>query len=137
MALPLLAAAPAPGKADLSISVDGLRNSKGNVLLCLTRVSGSGFLKCDTDPAKVARIVPSKSARSIEISGLAPGDYSLLLVHDENGNGRLDTMMGIPKEGFAFSRNPAIRMGPPRYADVHFALPAGTSRQVLKVKYLL
>ena len=56
---------------------------------------------------------------------------------DLNGNGKLDTMMGVPKEGFGFSRNPALRMGPPRYDDVHFTLPPGTSGQTVKMKYLL
>ena len=36
------------------------------------------------------------------------------LLHDENENSKLDTMLKIPKEGFGFSRNPAIRMGPPK-----------------------
>jgi uncharacterized protein (DUF2141 family) len=46
-------------------------------------------------------------------------------------------MMGMPREGFGFSRNPAIRFGPPRYSEVRFALPASGSRQSVKVKYLL
>nr|WP_294848894.1 DUF2141 domain-containing protein [uncultured Sphingomonas sp.] len=132
----MIAASPQP-TAELIVSVDGLRNTKGNVLICLTRNRGSEFLKCDKDPAKVARIVPTRLARAAEFAGLTPGEYSLLLIHDENANGRLDTMLGIPKEGFAFSRNPAIRMGPPRYADVHFTVPTGRSAQALRVKYLL
>ena len=46
-------------------------------------------------------------------------------------------MMGMPREGFGFSRNPAIRMGPPRYDDVRFSVPAGKSRQAVKLRYLL
>ena len=60
----------------------------------------------------------------------------LLVIHDENRNGKLDTMLGMPREGFGFSRNPALRMGPPRYGDVRFAV-AGHSRQAIKLKYLL
>lgn len=132
-----MAAAPDAPKADLAVSVEGLRNSHGNLLLCLTRRGEADFLKCDKDPAKVARVVAATAGKAIGLEGLEPGEYSLLLVHDENRNGKLDTFMGIPKEGFAFSRNPAIRMGPPHYRDVHFPLPAGTSHQTLKVKYLL
>ena len=58
---------------------------------------------------------------------MAPGDYSLLVIHDENRNGKLDKMLGMPREGFGFSRNPAIRMGPPRYGDVRFAVPPGAA----------
>ena len=45
-------------------------------------------------------------------------------------------MLGMPREGFGFSRNPALRMGPPHYGDVQFAV-AGRSHQAVKLKYLL
>ena len=106
-------------------------------MICLTKRSQQQFLKCDQDPARVTRIVKANALQRLDFSGLSPGEYSLLLIHDENGNGKLDTMMGIPKEGFGFSRNPSLRMGPPRYDDVHFGLPAGQNSQAVKMKYLL
>ncbi|WP_051504102.1 DUF2141 domain-containing protein [Sphingomonas jaspsi] len=132
-----MAASPAGPKADLTVSVEGLRNDHGAVMLCLTRRGEAQFLQCNQDPAKVSRVVPAGQSKAILFEGLEPGDYSVMMVHDENRNGKLDKMMGIPKEGFAFSRNPAIRMGPPHYADVHFMLTPGAHRQVLHVKYLL
>jgi uncharacterized protein (DUF2141 family) len=80
--------------------------------------------------------VPIAAAGDIRITGVAPGDYALLIIHDENRNGRLDTMLGLPREGFGFSRNPAMRMGPPHYRDVRFAL-AGRMRQAVRLNYLL
>ena len=106
-------------------------------MLCLTRRMKQQFLMCDKDPARITRIVAAGEAKQIDIADLEPGDYSLLLIHDENRNGRLDTTFGIPREGFGFSRNPAIRIGPPHYEDVHFDLPAGRSARAVKVKYLL
>ena len=73
----------------------------------------------------------------VKFENLDPGTYSVLLIHDENGNGKLDKMMAMPREGFAFSRNPALRMGPPRYQDVFVSVPKGASEQRLHVKYLL
>ncbi len=129
--------APPPEAADLDIAIAGLRNAKGAVMLCLTRRAQRQFLECGDDPARITRIVRPAEAGLIAIERLAPGDYSLLAIHDENRNGRLDKTFGIPREGFGFSRNPAIRMGPPRYADVRFAVPAGHSEQAIKLKYLL
>ena len=138
MALLLFGASlPPAGLADLDVSVSGLRNDRGAVTLCLTRRAKQQYLQCDEDPARVMRIIAAGAAGSIRLEGIAPGDYSLLLLHDENRNDKLDTRFGIPREGFGFSRNPALRMGPPHYADVHFALPAGRSLQAIKVKYLL
>lgn len=140
LALPLIllatTGASTPG-ADLAIAIDGLRNDKGAVMLCLTRRTQDQFLQCRSDPARITRVVASNAARRIEVDGLRPGDYSLLVIHDENRNGKLDKMMGIPREGFGFSRNPAIRMGPPKYDQVHFAVPAGHSAQTIKLRYLL
>ena len=109
-------------------------------MLCLTRRGGDKFLDCAQDPARVTRVVPAGTlggtGDAVPIGRLAAGDYSLLVIHDENRNGKLDTMLGVPREGFGFSRNPAIRVGPPRYRDVHFAL-SGRATQAVKLKYLL
>ncbi len=105
-------------------------------MLCLTQRGKSQYLACAKDPARVTRVVPSDKAGAIRIDGLAPGQYALLVIHDENRNGKLDTMLGMPREGFGFSRNPALRMGPPRYGDVHFTIE-GRSKQAVKLKYLL
>ena len=135
--MPLLTAGSAPPAAELQISIDGLRSTKGAIMLCLTRRTQQAFLTCGQDPARVTRIIAADQARQIELKDLVPGDYSLLVIHDENRNGKLDKMFGMPREGFGFSRNPAIRMGPPHYADVHFAVPPGHSAQAIKLKYLL
>lgn len=129
-------AASAP-PAELVVSIAGLRNAKGAIMLCLTKRTQKAYLTCSMDPARVTRIVAANEAKRIDFKGLAPGEYSLLVIHDENSNGKLDKMFGMPREGFGFSRNPAIRMGPPHYADVHFAVPTGRSVQAIKLKYLL
>ena len=114
--------------------MSGLRDARGAVMLCLTQ--RADFLKCDHDSARVTRVVAAGRSTTIVVGGLAPGAWSLLAIHDANQNGKLDTMMGIPREGFAFSRNPAMRMGPPRLDQVRFVLPAGESRQAITMKYL-
>ena len=136
--VPMLVGASAPpAHAELRISIDGLRNAKGLIMLCLTRRAEQNFLSCGQDPARITRVVAAGGARRIDVSDLPPGEYSLLVIHDENRNGKLDKSFGMPREGYGFSRNPAIRMGPPRYADVHFAVPPGHSVQAVKLKYLL
>jgi uncharacterized protein (DUF2141 family) len=105
-------------------------------MLCLTSRTQKAFLQCAEDPERLTRVIKASGPGTAEFH-LRPGDYSLLVIHDENGNGKLDTMMGIPREGFGFSRNPPLRMGPPHYRDVHFAVPAGQSSHTIHLKYLL
>jgi uncharacterized protein (DUF2141 family) len=61
----------------------------------------------------------------------------MALIHDENGNSKLDTMMGIPREGFGFSMNPIITFGAPSFKAARFVVGAGESDQRVKMKYLL
>jgi uncharacterized protein (DUF2141 family) len=134
-----LIAASAPSiarAADVEVQVQQLRNGRGMVRLCLTR-NPAHFPDCNRDPAAVKRSVAAGQAGSIRLAGVAEGVYALAVVHDENGNGRLDRFMAIPREGFGFSRNPQIRMGPPSFEEARFAVGAAGIRQVVRMKYLL
>ena len=135
----LFAAFIATGAApptDIEVGLAGLRNARGTVHLCLTK-SPAHFPNCGDDPAAVKRSVPAASAARIGFSGIVPGSYALSVIHDENRNGRLDTFLGIPREGFGFSRNPVIRFGPPRFTQVRFDAGSGLSRQRVRMQYLL
>jgi len=131
-----LTAASAAVATDVEIQVQGLRNSNGSVRLCLTR-NPAHFPDCNADPSAVKRSVAAGQAGNIRITGVEPGVYALALIHDENGNGRLDKFMAIPREGFGFSRNPRIRMGPPSFEEVRFEASGATVRQSVVMKYLL
>lgn len=104
--------------------------------LCLTR-NPAHFPDCNADPQAVKRSLPAAQAGLVRLGGIPAGTYALAVIHDENSNGRLDRMMAIPREGFGFSRNPRIRMGPPRYEDVRFAVGGARVEQAVVMKYLL
>ena len=134
LAAPLLVGAAPPAK--LSVEVEGLRSADGRLLLCLTRDS-TAFPDCSADPHAIRSTTDAGEAGKLSFANLASGNYALSVIHDENGNGRLDTLLAIPREGFGFSRNPRIRFGPPRFAEARFALAAGDNRQAVRVRYLL
>lgn len=131
--LPLLFASATTGT--LEVDVSNLRNSKGVIRACLTR-DRAHFPDCKSDPAALKQTV-NTDARPLLFTGLPPGDYAVALFHDENGNGRFDTMLGIPREGFGFSRNPVVRFGAPRFDKVSMRLGAGYTRIQVRVQYLL
>lgn len=130
----LPAAAPVPATS-LEIDVGNLRSAKGLIRICLTADPGN-FPQCVDDRDAVKRSVPA-SQHVIRFDGLAPGTYAAALIHDENSNAKLDTLMGIPREGFGFSRNPRIGFGPPRFAAAQFALGGVTEKQQVTMRYLL
>lgn len=127
-------AAPPP-TSDLALTLSGLRNGKGVVRVCLTQAS-TRFMECKTSAAAAAN-VPAARAAHLDLPQLRPGSYALLVIHDENGNGKLDMTVGIPREGFGFSNNPTIRMRPPRLDEVRFTLAPGDSAQTVRMRYVL
>lgn len=120
--------------SSLELNVSGLRNKKGNILICLTRNS-KAFPDCSKDPNSQKRTVSATAATGLMFSDLQDGQYALSLIHDENGNGKLDKAVLIPKEGFGFSRNPTITFGPPKFKSAAFAV-SGNVVQSVKMKYM-
>jgi len=123
-----------PRETTLSVTITGLRSTKGKVLLSL--FSGpEGFPGGDKAVAvATAEIAEDKTAQH-GFTGLVPATYALAFVHDENDNGKLDTgAFGIPKEGFGASRDPKVRLGPPRFKDAAVAITGSRAERFLTLK---
>ena len=55
------------------------------------------------------------------------GDAKCTKCHDENDNKKLDTnLIGIPKEGFGYSKDAMGRFGPPKFDDAVLTVPWAT-----------
>jgi uncharacterized protein (DUF2141 family) len=134
LAAGIVGAAPPPA-AELSVSLAGLRSGKGIVRMCLTQAAAR-FMECKESGAATLNVPAAKAGR-VALPHLRPGTYALLVIHDENGNGKLDMTFGIPREGFGFSNNPTIHMRPPRAEEVRFNLAPGTSAQTVRMRYVL
>jgi uncharacterized protein (DUF2141 family) len=124
-----------PPVADLRVNLAGLRSGKGVVRMCLTQ-AGARFMECKESGAAMLNVPAAKAGR-VALPHLKPGTYALLVIHDENGNGKLDMTLGIPREGFGFSNNPTIHMRPPRAEEVRFNLAPGASAQTVRMRYVL
>jgi uncharacterized protein (DUF2141 family) len=122
--------------AKLEVNISGLRNMKGNVLVCVT-ANPRFFPDCSKDPKSFRATVPARDSAQVSFRGIAQGTYGIAVIHDENGNDKMDMAVFIPKEGFGFSRNPAIRTGPPKFKVAAFAMDAAEISQRIKMKYML
>lgn len=126
----------AASSTTLTINISGLRNVKGNVLVCVT-ANPKYFPDCSKDPNSHRARVAAKSASSVEFGNVIAGTYAAALMHDENANNKMDTAVFMPKEGFGFSRNPAVVTGPPKFKSAAFSVGAGAASQSVKMKYML
>jgi uncharacterized protein (DUF2141 family) len=131
----MLALPGATPVASLELDVEQLRSTRGQLGICLT-AEPERFPKCAGEARSTRRWVAA-GERVVRFEGLPAGTYAAAVIHDENGNRRLDTALGIPREGFGFTRNPGIGFGPPRFAAARFLLPETGGAQRVKMRYLL
>ena len=87
-------------------------------------------------PEAYRQSVPALS-RQLRLTGVTPGRYAVSVFHDQNSNAKLDTFLGVPREGFGFSRNPVIRFGAPKFDSVGIDLIPGFTRTDVRMQYLL
>ena len=124
--------------ASISLTLTGLRNHKGQVLICVT-TNAKAFPDCrkDKNAVRLVRETADVAGGTLRIALPATGTYAISAVHDENANGKLDTTVMLPSEGFGFSRNPAIRFGPPKFKKASFVVGDEAVAQTVKMKYML
>ena len=135
LAFAFLASASPAATSTLEVELQGLRNGKGVIHACLTQ-NRSLFPNCNRDPHALQQTVPA-SAHGLRFDRVPPGTYALILFHDENQNQKLDMLLGIPREGFGFGRNPVIRFSAPKYDKVTLNIGPGQTRTSVRVQYLL
>jgi uncharacterized protein (DUF2141 family) len=66
---------------------------------------------------------------------LPAGTYAISIHHDENANGKFDTSLGMPKEGYGMSNNPKIGLSMPKWAACKFDVATGEQTIEIKAKY--
>lgn len=117
----------------INVSIGGLRNDQGTVRLVICP-AGHPFPDCG--PAGVTQVVGirNRMARA-SFHGVLPGTYAIAAFHDQNGNGKLDTFLGVPREGFGFSGNPPVRPHAPHFSDCAFAV-ANDVQTTVTMRYL-
>jgi len=120
--------------ADLHIAIDGIRSDRGVVRYCLAR-RAVDFPSCKGKDVITGTAAIMRRSTDIHVQALPPGNYAIAVFHDANGNHRLDTIFGIPREGFGFSRNPPLAMRAPTFDETVLRI-AGQSTVRIRLRYL-
>jgi uncharacterized protein (DUF2141 family) len=135
--LPLAVHAQAPDAGTtvaLDVVVTGLREG-GQVWVLLFDDSRSYPTQRDKALRRVD-LVPDHGEAKVSFEGLPPGEYAVAVVHDENGNGKLDFgLFRIPKEGLGASRDARGMLGPPSFDDAKLRVEKGRLRVPIHLAY--
>jgi uncharacterized protein (DUF2141 family) len=127
------ASADKPGR--LTVRVHGMRNSEGQAL-CALFDKADGFPESE-HALKGTRAKVTQGRASCTFAEVKPGVYAVATFHDEDGDGSMDTILGIPTEGFGFSNNAKpSTFGPPSFKKAAFRMGKGHRAVSIKMLYL-
>lgn len=121
---------------NLEIEMENLKNDKGNLIVWI-------FTDEDAFPVKPqkaykTKIVALESLKDnqIVIDSLKYDTYAVSIVHDEDGNGEMNTnFLGMPKEGVGVSNNAKGSFGPPKFKDAKFDFNPDFKTLSIKINY--
>jgi uncharacterized protein (DUF2141 family) len=106
---------------ELSVKVIGSKTKEGKIG-CALYLSANGFPH-DNSKATRQLVEVNLSGSTCVFTNLVPGTYAVGVVHDMNGNEKVDTnLFGLPIEAWAVSNNVAPRLRAPRYDEAAFKL---------------
>jgi uncharacterized protein (DUF2141 family) len=120
-----------------SIAIDEMRCSKGNII-----VSVYTNENCFEENKPVKNLIFSKQKHlkngkfkcTIELTN---GNYGIAILDDENADGKMNyKFIGVPKEGYGFSKFDHTGLRHPKYSDFEFTLNENTGNLKIKLRYL-
>jgi uncharacterized protein (DUF2141 family) len=111
----------------IHINILNIKNSTGTIA-CALFESSAGFPREYLRHATSMMAIEIRDAQArCDFVGIPPGTYALVVIHDENRNGKLDTnWMGVPTEGYGFSSGAKATLSVPSFSDASLRYDGGT-----------
>jgi len=118
--------------AEVQVLVSGIRNDRGVIAVAICDKASFPAGACPyhaTAPAKAGEV-------TVIVTNVPAGTWAAAVFHDESGAGKLEfSLFGAPKQGFGFSRDPAMRFGPPNFFDAAFSLSVSGGQVIAPLHY--
>lgn len=130
---------PAYGQLEhtqLSVEISGVNQPQGQV--CLNLFDSSDGFPSNRDAAlQTVCIETVENLPLVAIfEDLPPGSYAVSVFHDANNDNKFNrNFVGMPAEGFGFSRNPDALTGPPAFGDAVFLVAGAETKIEVELSY--
>ena len=123
-------------EATLEVIVQPVRNNTGG-LGCQLFASAEGFPNQRHKALQVLMTPIDHGTARCRFQSVPAGTYAVAVVHDENGNQKLDSnWFGLPTEGYGVSNNNTYATTEPRWEESRFELIAGEHRRLtIRLRY--
>lgn len=112
-------AAPALAE-DVTVTLTGVE-ARGGVLLAALQTQGQFMRPAGAYGERVEH--PAAGVVRLTFRNVAPGDYALMVLHDEDGDGQMKMNGYMPAEGWAMLNGDALRAAP-TFDQVKFTVTA-------------
>jgi len=134
--LPAITFAQSSSCRGIHVKVLNIRNSSGTVDCALFDSPGGFPREFLLSATNVMVIKVRKTEARCDFEDIPPGMYALAVFHDENMNGKLDTnWVGIPKEGYGFSKDVKALLGAPSFSAASFKYDEKTLDLTISMHY--
>lgn len=111
---------------DVTITVTGVQARGGDLLVGLQ--TAAQFMKPEGDHGDIIK-APAAGTHVITLKNVPPGEYSVSVLHDVNGDHQMAMANGRPAEGWALHRGETLRAAP-TFDQVKFTAPASGDANV-------
>jgi uncharacterized protein (DUF2141 family) len=91
--------------AELTLTVDGIKNNKGDLWITVFNTATTFSAHRNADATAMAKVPARTGAVSVTLGGLTKGNYAVAVIHDENRNAEFDQRGVMPLEGYGYSNN--------------------------------
>jgi len=124
-----------PSDTKLHIVVQGVRKAEGLMTATLYGDDPAKFLK-QAGELKVWREPAAAPETDMCLWLPGPGNYAVAIYHDNKSAMKFTRgALGMPNQGYGFTRNPRLFLGPPSLKAAIFPAAVGETTQVIKLRY--
>lgn len=122
----------APAMAeDVTVTLTGVQ-ARGGILLAALQTQGQFMQPAGTYGERITD--PASGAVRVTFRNVAAGDYALMVLHDEDGDGQMKMNGYMPAEGWAMVNGDTLR-ATPTFAQVKFTVSASGAAISVPMSY--
>ncbi|MBN2195961.1 MAG: DUF2141 domain-containing protein [Polyangiaceae bacterium] len=118
----------------LEVAAFELKRTEGEVVCALYDRADAFPSETNVYAGAYAKVADRRAVCRFE--GVPAGRYAVAAFHDEDGDRKLKTVLGLPREGFGFSNDAKPgAFGPPRFVAAAFDFDGKSKRLSIRVNY--
>jgi uncharacterized protein (DUF2141 family) len=118
----------------LEIHFTNLRSDQGSMAIGIN-TSAKGWPRKAEKELQFKKTQVKDGVFVVRIPNMPFGTMAISVLDDENDNVKMDMSIAGPKEGFGFSRDAPLRVGPPKFEDCAFEFNRDNQQISIQLRY--